>query len=104
MLVVECKTVFDVATGQGTNHTDGLALGLQAGDVGVLGKHAHAVERAVQRGRQENIGIDELAALLHGHGGSATRLSDAALVKLFRLLRLARRLLDLEAGDPGHEF
>ena len=21
----------------------------------------------------------------------------------FRLLRLARRLLDLEAGDPGHE-
>jgi len=46
---------------------------------------------------------DELAPLLHGHGGSATRLSDAALVKLFRLLRLARRLLDLEAGDPGHE-
>lgn len=46
---------------------------------------------------------DELAALLHGHGGAATRLSDAALVKLFRLLRLARRLLDLEAGDPGHE-
>ena len=40
---------------------------------------------------------DELAALLHGHGGSATRLSDAALVKLFRLLRLARRLLDLHA-------
>jgi ParB family protein of integrating conjugative element (PFGI_1 class) len=42
---------------------------------------------------------DDLAALLHGHGGSATRLSDAALVKLFRLLRLARRLLDLEAGE-----
>ena len=46
---------------------------------------------------------DELAALLHGHGGSATRLSDAALVKLFRLLRLARRLLDLQAGEPGQE-
>ncbi|VVD82896.1 hypothetical protein PNO31109_01196 [Pandoraea nosoerga] len=46
---------------------------------------------------------DELAALLHGHGGSTTRLSDAALVKLFRLLRLARRLLDLEAGVAGHE-
>jgi len=46
---------------------------------------------------------DELAALLHGHGGSATRLSDAALVKLFRLLRLARRLLDLEAGVAGQE-
>lgn len=44
---------------------------------------------------------DELAALLHGHGGSATRLSDAALVKLFRLLRLARRLLDLQAGEAG---
>ncbi len=46
---------------------------------------------------------DELAALLHGHGGSATRLSDAALVKLFRLLRLARRLLDLQAGVAGQE-
>ncbi|WP_134485571.1 ParB family protein, partial [Pseudomonas aeruginosa] len=46
---------------------------------------------------------DELAALLHGHGGSATRLSDAALVKLFRLLRLARRLLDLQAGEAGQE-
>jgi hypothetical protein len=34
------------------------------------------------------------------------RLSDAGLVKLFRLLRLARRLLDLETGaassNPGH--
>jgi len=47
---------------------------------------------------------DELAAVLLGHGGLPTRLSDAALVKLFRLLRLARRLLDLETGDPGHEF
>ena len=46
---------------------------------------------------------DDLGPLLHGHGGLATRLSDAGLVKLFRLLRLARRLLDLEAGDPGHE-
>ena len=46
---------------------------------------------------------DELAPLLHGRGGSPTRLSDAGLVKLFRLLRLARRLLDLEAGEPGHE-
>jgi hypothetical protein len=44
-----------------------------------------------------------LAALLHGHGGSATRLSDAALVKLFRLLRLARRLLDLEAGVASQD-
>ena len=41
---------------------------------------------------------DDLAPLLHGHGGTSTRLSDTGLVKLFRLLRLARRLLDLEAG------
>ena len=47
---------------------------------------------------------DDLAALLHG-GGAYPRLSDAGLVKLFRLLRLARRLLDLETGaassNPG---
>ena len=42
---------------------------------------------------------EDLAPLLHGHGdASGTRLSDAGLVKLFRLLRLARRLLDLETG------
>ncbi|ADV00451.1 MULTISPECIES: ParB family protein [Comamonadaceae] len=48
---------------------------------------------------------DDLAALLHG-GGTYPRLSDAGLVKLFRLLRLARRLLNLETGaassNPGH--
>ena len=47
---------------------------------------------------------DDLAPLLYG-GGAYPRLSDAGLVKLFRLLRLARRLLDLETGaassDPG---
>jgi len=51
----------------------------------------------------------DLPTLLHGlgrgqdHGIRITRLSDTALVKLFRLLRLARRLLDLEAGTtaPG---
>ncbi|MBY4673870.1 hypothetical protein K6W12_24870 [Burkholderia multivorans] len=44
----------------------------------------------------------ELAPLLHGHGSepSVTRLSDSGLVKLFRLLRLARRLRDLETGTP----
>jgi hypothetical protein len=37
-------------------------------------------------------------------GDSPPVLSDTGLVKLFRLLRLARRLLDLEAGanDSGH--
>ncbi|CAM5308917.1 ParB family protein [Eoetvoesiella caeni] len=45
----------------------------------------------------------ELPALLHGQGDATRRLSDTALVKLFRLLRLARRLLDLESGvaSPG---
>ena len=47
--------------------------------------------------------ITDLPVLLHGQGGAIRRLSDTALVKLFRLLRLARRLLDLEAGaaDAG---
>jgi len=49
---------------------------------------------------------DDLAPLLHSSGGASIRLSDAGLVKLFRLLRLARRLLDLESGavsaNPGH--
>jgi ParB family protein of integrating conjugative element (PFGI_1 class) len=46
---------------------------------------------------------DDLAPLLYG-GGTYSRLSDAGLVKLFRLLRLARRLVDLEAGASasGH--
>jgi len=43
---------------------------------------------------------DDLGPLLHGHGGTSARLSDAGLVKLFRLLRLARRLLDLETDPP----
>ncbi|HEJ6052681.1 TPA: ParB family protein [Pseudomonas aeruginosa] len=47
----------------------------------------------------------DLPALLHGqsqgHDAQATRLSDTALVKLFRLLRLARRLLDLEASTAA---
>lgn len=46
----------------------------------------------------------DLPGLLQGQGDSANRLSDTALVKLFRLLRLARRLFDLESdvaqGDP----
>ncbi|MGR4868240.1 ParB family protein [Variovorax sp. LARHSF232] len=42
--------------------------------------------------------VSELASLLRGGGPSGQRLSDAGFVKLFRLLRLARRLLDLETG------
>ncbi len=43
----------------------------------------------------------ELPTLLHGQGDATQRLSDTALVKLFRLLRLARHLLDLESGAAG---
>ena len=43
----------------------------------------------------------DLGTLLQG-GGSFSRLSDTGLVKLFRLLRLARRLLDLEIGNGGN--
>ena len=58
-----------------------------------------------------DVGLDDgqividLPGLLHGEGQSgstgARRLSDTALVKLFRLLRLARRLRDLEADAAG---
>lgn len=48
---------------------------------------------------------DNLGALLLGGGASDAdalpRLSDNGLVKLFRLIRLARRLLDLEANPDG---
>jgi len=48
--------------------------------------------------------VDDLGALLQGslskHPASPrTRLSDEGLVKLFRLIRLARRILDLETPD-----
>lgn len=47
-------------------------------------------------------GLDGLGVLLRGsrpgHPITIPRLSDNGLVKLFRLLRLARRLLELEAG------
>lgn len=45
--------------------------------------------------------IEELAPLLQGRRDSTPRLSDVALVKLFRMLRLARRLVDLDAGSMG---
>ena len=43
-----------------------------------------------------------LPQLLHGEGDPAKRLSDTALVQLFRVLHLARRLLDLESGGDDH--
>ncbi len=41
-----------------------------------------------------------LPVLLHGNGQQAPGLSDTALVKLFRLLRLARRLVELDLDRP----
>jgi len=46
---------------------------------------------------------DTLPALLHGQDDASNRLSDTALVKLFRLIRLARRLFDLEASVTDDE-
>ncbi len=42
----------------------------------------------------------DLPVLLHGNGQQAPGLSDTALVKLFRLLRLARRLVELDLNRP----
>lgn len=61
----------------------------------------HADEATVQAG-QGIAGLNWLGALLQGGRSGQTitipRLTDNGLVKLFRLVRLARRLLDLEAG------
>lgn len=46
--------------------------------------------------------VQDLARLMYGHGTAAERMSDTALVKLYRLIRLARRLLDLESGSVRH--
>lgn len=59
--------------------------------------HALSAPRAAAPGLDRERLANDLAPLLRGDGTSV-RLSDAGLVKLFRLLRLARRLLDLETG------
>ena len=74
-----------------------------------LGRAVHTLLACLAGQQPADVGLDngqlviDLPALLHGQGDVTRRLSDAALVKLFRLLRLARRLLDLEAGaaDSG---
>ena len=53
-------------------------------------------------GSANSIAEDDLAALLLGAGkAGASRLSDAGLIKLFRVLRLARRLRELEVPQEG---
>ncbi|EER62025.1 conserved hypothetical protein [Acidovorax delafieldii 2AN] len=78
-------------------------------DPGPLGRAVLALLACLAGQQPADVGLDhgqiviDLPALLHGQGEAARRLSDTALVKLFRLLRLARRLLDLETGtaDAG---
>lgn len=74
-----------------------------------LGRAVLALLACLAGQQSADVGLDhgqiviDLPALLYGQGEAARRLSDTALVKLFRLLRLARRLLDLETGaaDAG---
>ena len=87
----------------------GFACRAHAQDPGPLGRAVLALLACLAGQQPADIGLDnrqfviDLSALLHGQGDATRRLSDTALVKLFRLLRLARRLLDLDAGaaDPG---
>ena len=87
----------------------GFACRTHAQDPGPLGRAVLALLACLAGQQPADVGLDnrqfviDLSALLHGQGDATRRLSDTALVKLFRLLRLARRLLDLNAGaaDPG---
>ncbi|MBG6595935.1 hypothetical protein I5I64_00130 [Pseudomonas aeruginosa] len=87
----------------------GFACRAHAQDPGPLGRAVLALLACLAGQQPADVGLDnrqfviDLSALLHGHGDATRRLSDTALVKLFRLLRLARRLLDLDAGaaNPG---
>ncbi|AOY95887.1 ParB family protein [Pseudomonas sp. ZM23] len=87
----------------------GFACRAHAQDPGPLGRAVLALLACLAGQQPADVGLDngqfviDLSALLHGQGDATRRLSDTALVKLFRLLRLARRLLDLDAGaaDPG---
>ncbi|QOY21938.1 ParB N-terminal domain-containing protein [Xanthomonas citri] len=87
----------------------GFACRAHTQDRGPLGRGVLALLACLAGQQPADVGLDnrqfviDLSALLHGQGDVTRRLSDTALVKLFRLLRLARRLLDLDAGaaDPG---
>jgi len=87
----------------------GFACRACAQDPGPLGRAVLALLACVAGQPPADVGLDngqfviDLSVLLHGQGDGTRRLSDTALVKLFRLLRLARRLIDLDASaaDPG---
>ncbi|MDH5858917.1 ParB family protein [Lampropedia aestuarii] len=87
----------------------GFACRACARDPGPLGRAVLALLACLAGQQPADVGLDngqfviDLPSLLHGQGDATRRLSDTALVKLFRLLRLARRLIELDAGaaDPG---
>ena len=93
------------------DRTDGIGFACcaHAQPLSAVGRTALALLACLAGQQLAKVGIDdghvvaELPMLLHGQGDATRRLSDTSLVKLFRLLRLARRLLDLEAGAaaPG---
>ena len=58
--------------------------------------HALSMPESIATGLNRARLDNDLAPLLQGTGAASTRLSDTGLMKLFRLLRLARRLRDLE--------
>ncbi|MBN0273687.1 hypothetical protein JTL36_34390, partial [Pseudomonas aeruginosa] len=82
----------------------GFACRAHTSSLGPKGRAVHALLACLAGQQPADVGLDngqlviDLPALLHGQGDATQRLSDTSLVKLFRLLRLARRLLDLEAG------
>lgn len=69
--------------------------------------HALTTSQPTVTGRDHTRVVNDLWPLLHGSDGASTRLSDTGLLKFFRLLRLARRLRDLENGagfaNPGND-
>ncbi|MFW7348424.1 MAG: ParB family protein [Pigmentiphaga sp.] len=88
---------------------DGIGFACRARNLALAspGRSVFALLACLAGQQPADVGLDDgpvvtdLPALLYGQGDAAQRLSDTALVKLFRLLRLARRLLDLEAGAAG---
>jgi len=93
-------------------HCDIRAISVEAQVIPLMGRAVLTLLHALSAGFQPpplptgdiaNLRLlDLLGPLLQGHQGphseAISRLSDNGLVKLFRLLRLSRRLMELEAG------
>lgn len=92
---------FCTAGGSGTGDSQSLIARAVLSVLSALSAGSEAWKPAVEGIRL----VDDLAPLLLGTRSkqrvsrSATRLSDAGVVKLFRLIRLARRLVELEQND-----